>query len=347
MPAVQPGAYNVVVKSHEASGKLVVDFARNISKFAVNQYVQIVPAKAITGYYLEFTVEEAARILHSDLRNFVWYDGDPAPTGQGDSESFQFKEFRCTRRAFPVPLGDMTIENASWNILAQHSSIKARQAMVARTQLAITAATTSGNYASSHVLNATAISGASGNWAQSTTARQDIKRSIETAVELILDDTLNAVEMADLCLVISGELAKDMSLSQEITDYIKGSPEAYAQIRGELPSRNGGAYGLPDTLYGVKLVVENTRKVTSKKGATTARSQVLAKGTPFICSRPGGLESVADSPSFSTLSIFAQEEMTVETLPDPINRRKLLRVVDTIDAKVTAPAAGVLFTNAA
>ncbi len=82
MPAVQPGAYNVVVKSHEASGKLVVDFARNISKFAVNQYVQIVPAKAITGYYLEFTVEEAARILHSDLRNFVWYDGDPAPTGR-------------------------------------------------------------------------------------------------------------------------------------------------------------------------------------------------------------------------------------------------------------------------
>jgi hypothetical protein len=347
MPAVQPGAYNVVVKSHEASNKLVIDYARNINDFALNQYVQIVPAKAITGYYLEFTVEEAARILHSDLRNFVWYDGDPAPMGQGDTEAFEFKEFRCTRRAFPVPLGDMTIENASWDILAQHLSIKARQAMTARTQLAITAATTSGNYSASHYIDATAISGASGNWAASTTSRQDIKRSIETGVEIILDDTLNAVNMEDICLVISSGLAKDMSLSQEISDYLKGSPQAYAQVRGELPSRNGKAYGLPDTLYGVKLVVEATRKVTSKKGATRAASSVLAKGTPFLCSRPGALEGVAGSPSFSTLSIFAQEEMTAETFNEPIHRRKIARVVDTVEAKVTGSASGVLFYNAA
>lgn len=345
--AVQAGPYNVVVKNHEASNKLVIDYARNINDFTVNQYAQVIPVKQITGYYLEFTVEEAARILQSDLANFVWYDGEVAPTGQGDTESFEWKEFRCTRRAFPVPMGDMTIENASWDILAQHSSIKARQAMTARTQLAITAATTTGNYSSSHRIDVTALSGNTGNWAQSTTGRQDIKRSIEAAVEVILDDTLAAVKMEDLCLVISGALAKDISLSQEIVDYIKGSPEAYNQIRGELPSRNGRAYGLPDTLYGIKLVVENTRKVTSKKGATRATSQVLAKGTPFICARPGGLEGAAGSPSFSTLSIFAQEEMTSETIDDRINRRKLLRVVDSIQAKLTAPASGVLFSNAA
>lgn len=346
MPAVFPGPLNAFVRDHDASNKMVIDFARNVKKFAVNQYVQVVPVKKMAGYYLEMTVEEAGRIQYTDLRNFVWYDGQSAPEGADGLESFQYRQFECQRYAYPFVLGDLTTEQASWNVLAQHSSIHSRKAMTARTQLCVTALTTSGNYDASHVLDVTAISGNSGNWAQSTTARQDFKRSILTACEKILDDTLAAIDLDDLILVISSALAADLAQTQEITDYIKHSPEALAQIRGELPGQNA-MYGLPDKIYGLPIVVEKTRKVTSRKGATTARSQVLAKGTPFITARPGGLVGVADAPNFSTCVVFAFEEMTVESLRDAPNRRTMGRVVENIAAKVVAPASGILFTNAA
>lgn len=346
MPAVSPGPLNVFVRDHDATNKMVIDFARNVKKFAVNQYIQVVPVKKMAGYYLKMTVEEAGRIQYSDLRNFVWYDGQPAPEGPDGLESFSYEQYETIRYAYPFPLGDLTNEQASWNIMAQHASIKSRQAMTARTQLAITALTTAGNYDASHVLDVTAISGNSGNWAQSTTARQDIKRSLTTASELILDHTLAGIELDDLVLVISSALAADLAQTQELVDYIKHSPEALAQIRGELPGQNA-MYGLPDKLYGIPLVVEKTRKVTSRKGATRAASQVLAKGTPFLCARPGGLVGVADSPNFSTACIFAFEEMTVEQHRQPEHRRTLCRVVENLCAVVVAPASGVLFTSAA
>jgi hypothetical protein len=341
-----PSSQNTFVRSHEASGKLVVDFARDPKKFAVNNYVQVQPVDKVAGYYLQVTVEEAGRILDANLNNFLWYDGDPAPEGNEGLESHEWKPFACQRRSFPVRLGDLMVSQASWDILAQYGSIKARQAMTARTQLVLTAALTSGNWDATHRIDVTAVTGASGNWPQSTTARQDIKRSLETAMELILDDTLSGVEQSDMRLVISSALAMELSMTQEITDYIKGSPAALAQIKGELAGRNT-MYGLPDELYGFQLHVEKTRKVTSAKGATRAVSQILPKANALLISRPGGLESVAGAPSFSTLVIFAHEEMSLETKRDDDNRRTKVRVTENLDARVLAPASGVLFSACA
>jgi hypothetical protein len=325
---------------------MVIDFARNTKDFAVNQYCQIVPTKKLAGYFLQMTIEEAGRIQELDLANFVWADGQPSPEFNHGTESFNFLPFECTRYAYGFQLGDLTIDQASWDILAQHSSIKARQAMTARTQLAITALTTAANYDATHVLDVTGVTGNTGTWAQSTTARQDIKRSLIAGSEKILDDTLAAVDLNDLVLVMSSSLAGALSQSQEIVDHIKGSPEALAQVRGELPGTNA-IYGLPNRLYGIPVVVEKTRKVTSKKGAsTTARSAIFPSTQAALCSRPGGLIGVSGAPSFSTLTIFAQEEMSVETRRENDNRRTLGRVVDTIVAKLTAPASGILFTNA-
>lgn len=341
-----PSPTSVFIPDHEASNKMVVDFARNVKKFAVNKYVQVVPVKKIAGYYMAMTIEEAGRVRFTNLRDRVWHDGQPASEGNENTESFNFLPFLAKRYHYPFTLGDLTIDQASWDIMAQHASIMARAAMTSRTQLVITEATTTGNYDATHVLDVTTISGNSGNWAASTTARGDIKRSLFAMAEIILDDTLAAIDLNDLMLVINSSLASQMAQSQEVVDYIKGSPDALAQIRGELPGENV-MYGLPNKLYGFPIIVEATRKVTSQKGQTRAVSQVLATGTPFMASRPGALEGVANAPNFSTLTVFAQEEMTVETKRDVDNRRTSGRVVDTITAKVTASASGGMFQNAA
>ncbi len=346
MPPAYPTAYNTFVRSLDASNKLVIDFARNVKDFDVNKYVQIVPVKKVAGYYTQMTLEEAGRLLYTDLRDRVWYDKQPAPEGNENQESFEFKPFTCIRYAFPFMLGNLTIEQAAWNILAQYASIYARAAMTARTQMAITALTTVASYAPTHVMAVPAIPGNTGNWAQSTTARQDIRRSLTTAGEVILDDTLAAVSLNELQLVISSGLAADMTQSQEIVDYIKGSPDALAEVRGELPNDNV-LYGLPGKLYGFPQIVEKTRKVTSRKGATKAISSILPKATPFLAARPGGLVGVADAPAFSTCMQFAYEEMTVEQKNDGDNRRTAGRVVENYDTVLAAPASGVVFTAAA
>ena len=50
-------------------------------------------------------------------------------------------------------------------------------------------------------------------------------------------------------------------------------------------------------------------------------------------------------PDFSTLSIFAYEDMTVETEDDTWNRRVRGRVVDDSAVVLTAPLSGYLLTD--
>ena len=58
MAAQYPSASNTFVRDHDATNKMVIDYARNINKFPVNKYAQIIPVKKVAGYYLEMTVEE-------------------------------------------------------------------------------------------------------------------------------------------------------------------------------------------------------------------------------------------------------------------------------------------------
>jgi len=345
-PAVFPSGSNTFVRDHESSGRLTVDFSRNPKRFALNRYIQIIPVKKVAGYYLNMTVEEAGRLLNTDGAEFAWPDGADAPSGVDGTESAAFLEFRTQRKAYAVRLGEMAVEQASWDISQQHLNIKAQQAMTSRTQDVAIALTTSGNWSSSHVSAASAISGNSGTWAASTTARQDIKRSLNTAAIQILQDTLSAIDETSLRVVMGPSDAAAISECQEIVDHIKGSPDALAQIRGELPGRNV-RFGLPDKLYGFEIVVEDAAKVTSRKGATRAASFVWPQGSAVMCSQVGGLVGVENTPNFSTAVLFVYEkgEMAVEKQFDNWNKRHEARVIDNRQAKVIAPASGFLFTG--
>lgn len=347
MPAQFPSSQNVFVRSHEGSNKMVIDFSRNPNDFAIAKYAQIVPVDQVAGYYMEMTVEEAGRVLSSTLAEFAWADNAKAPAQTDGTESFEFKGFRTERYLYGFRMGDRTVGQATWDIIAQHGAIKAQQAMTARTLLAITILTTAGNYDSTHTSAVTSITGNTGKWSASTTARQDIRRSLNHAVNRIRLDTLGRVKPNEIMLVISPGAAKEIVETQEIQDFIKGSPTAWASIKGDLQDQNQNVgYGLPPQLFGYELVIEDAVRVTSRKGATKAASFVLADDTPFMCARPGGLEGVAGAPSFSTMTIFMKEEMTVETQHDPNNRLTDGRVVEDFDPVLTAPVSGFLFTAA-
>lgn len=345
MTAVFPGgAPNTFVPSLEASGKLCVDFSRSPDSFSVNEYCQILPVKKSVGIYTKMTVENAGRLIASE-----WADGDDAPSGRGNTESFDFPSFRTQRHAFPFRIGHLAADQADWNLLAQLGRMAAQQAMTKRTQKAITLLTATGSYpSSSHYSAAASTAGSSGKWDESTTARSDIKRCLDYARDFIRLQTLGAVQAEDFRLVISPTCARKMSLSQEIVDYIKGSPDAKDWIRGNFGSKKPAMYGLPEYLYGMKIVIEDAVKTTSKKGATKAVSDVLTSTTALVLSRPGGLvapEGSEMAARFSTATIFMQEEMTVEQKHDTDNRVHKGRVVENYSADMTAGIAGYMFTS--
>lgn len=339
MAAAYASGFNTFVPSHEASGHMVVAFSRNPNKFSLNRYVQVVPCKQSVGYYLNLTAAEAARVLNANLADFIWPDGNAAPDGNWGLESFEFFKFSTTRRAYPFALGRKAEEQAGWNILAQHAAIKAQQAMTARTVNVLDLLNTSGNWGT-HTDTATNLGG--GKFNTGTAADPRIKKALNAAAHVIVKDTLGVVQPEDMVLVIAPDLATKMGESEEIHTYLKENPVALDVVLG---NKNVNArFNLPGSIYGYPIVIEDAVKVTSFKNTKTA-AYAMTNDNAIMVSRPGGVVGVEGAPSFSTVTIFAYEEMSVEQRDDPDNRRIMGRVVDDFVAVLTATAAGYLITD--
>jgi hypothetical protein len=330
------------VPDHESTGNLKIEFTRNEKKFPINRYVKQIPVKKSTGYYLEMTNEEAGRLLVDG--EVAWPDNAPRPLGEGTTESHAFKDYRIDRKAFSTPLGNMTINEASWDVTAQYQRINAQKAMTRRTKVATTALTTSGNYDSSHVSTVAAICGSGETWASSTGTTLNIKKCIDYAMSKIEQDTLSSVSLEDMLLVLNPDLAAKMSITGELREYLKGSPDAKSVLSG---SYSGASKrGLPEMLYDVRVVIENTAQTTSRRGATVAKSYLMGNAVAALIARPGGLES-PEGPQFSTISMFVHDQMDMlsEKYEDVLNQRTITSIVDGIDVKMTAPVTGFLFTS--
>lgn len=344
MVAQYPSGSNTFVPNHDASGKLVVAYSRNVNDFSLNRYVQIAPVKKTTGLYLKMTAEQAARIVNLDETR--WPDGAEAPRGEDGTESFEWLPFRCERHSYNTTVGDLAEEQADFALSDVNLANQAQRAMTHRTLEAVTALTTSGNYDAAHTSAVASIPNNSGTWAASTTARQDIKRSLNYAAKIIMKATLGAVKAKDLILVLGPDEASAIAECQELVDHVKHSPKALAQWRGEEMGRNV-QYGLPDMLYGYEVVVEDAVRTTSRKGGTVAKGFAWPSATACLVSRPGGLVGRAGGPTFSTITgfIYEKDDMSVETRHDQDNRLQQARVVDNRHFVMTAPTSGFLFTT--
>lgn len=343
MAATLPVANNTFIPNHEASKSLVIDFSRNPNEFALSKYVQYVNVEKRKGYYLEMTLDQRARVKYDDLEDFLWHEGDDRPSGRGETEYFDWKSFETVRYAKGFEIGDQAADQASWDIMAQHAAITAQRMMTARTQKFLGLVTQTSQWSGiGHTSAVASLPGAQGTWDQSTTARMDIKRSLDYAAEQIILKTNGAVKQSDLILILNPEVARKIAICQELRDHIKQSPVAAQTVKGNLGPLDKN-FGLPETLYGYNVVVEDCVRVTHKKGGTSARSFVMPTNRALMVSKKGGLESIDGGPAFSTLTGFFYEELTVEEEDDRRNRRKNGSVVDDYAPVLTAPMAGYLF----
>lgn len=356
LTAVHPGASNTFVPSTEATNNMLVEFSRNIESFALNKYLYIVPVDKMVGLFTRMTCEEAGRLLNGG--EDAWAVGTARPRNAGRTEKHEFPSFHTFRRQFGYEIPGETAEQASWDIVAQHGRIIAQRAMTRRTERVATLLQTSGNWPAANTIDVDSIpamAGSAGQWDASTTARLAIKKSIRYGIQTIKKQTLGAVSGKDLKLVIGDEAAGAMAESQEIADFIKGSPDAKAYLNNKLGPN--AYYGLPQFLYGVEIVVEDAVKVTTRKGASSQTKSFVWDGDKacLLYRAAGesgntddglvGPENSNEAPTFSTLTCFMYEEMTVESKYDSDDRLNLGRIVENYDMQITAPISGFLFTD--
>lgn len=336
----------------------VISYIRNEKDFKVNKYTQLIQTPTRVGVYARIDRDQSARVVTD--AEFVWADGDERPSGKFNQMAFEWVEFATTRRDYAFQVGNQAIEQAkgSWNPLPHYTGMVAQQAMTNRTSRVITLAETASNWAlsgtaTSHAADANTLNGGAGNW---VTASDDpaspnynaIRKSLLAALVQINLDTNALVQPKDLELIISPALATKMSNTGEINNFYKFGPFAKAKIEGDEGNPNAN-WGLPPSLYGIDLVVEDAVRVSTRPnadGTLGTRAYVKSDTSAILLSRKGGIDGQYGAPSFSTLQVYYYKyQMRVLMFEDQRNERKDGHVEEDFKEVLAAPETGFLLTN--
>lgn len=338
----QVGQSNTYIKDHAATGKMIVGYSRNPKEFAINKYVQIRKVGKDKGYYLQVNQFNAARIVASNLNEFVWPDGMPRPVMNNNGVEFRWADYETIRRNFGHPLGKKATDQADFDLVGLQEDELSFKAMLSRSIQTQAVLANSANYDAGHRADVTTISG-SGLWSAALSTAPYIQNAINFACNRILLDTVGKVKKENLTLSFNPNTANKIAATQELRDHIKQSPQALEQVRG---SGAFSQWGLPDMLYGINIQVDDTVKVTSPRGASTVTAEyAMPDAVAYITSRVGGLIAPRGGPTFSSLTCFAYEEMTVERKVDTDDRLTLNNVVDDVVVVMTAPASTFALLN--
>jgi len=343
MPAVGAGM-NTFTPAFDpaATGSLQIEFTRNPKTFKLNRYSQLIPVTQLAGYYMRVDPKNAVRIVNE--QDGVWPIGQDRPTGDPVDVDLT-PQFACKRFTDGFNVPNETADSAKFDVVAMHARIAATKAMTRRTLRSWTTLTTAANYTSGENLfaNTTALVGGAKPW-NSGADNANIQEGVQAAVQRIQLNTAGVVGPESVVMVCNPNTAKTISQQPEIRNYVKNYPAAMEFLKG---SREFSTWNLPGNLFGLgDVVVEDAVRVTTRRGASTqTTTYVCPDNVVLFLGRPGGLIGVEGVPTFSALSIFAYEDMTIETFgggeDQQINRRMRGGVTDNSDPNLTAPASAV------
>lgn len=369
----EPGSGNVFIPTHEATAYMVSGYSRNINSFRSLHWQEIRPVTKTKGFFLRWKSEQAARDRYGDMREWVWPDQNDRPNGQDNLESFEFEQFKTTRYAPTYTIGKRTLDQADWPLEEAQTKLIGHQMMTGRASIAVatlTAATTNnlweGNEAnvdgSDGALNGNAALLTSGqNWGNGTATVKNIQNSIFQAVIAINKATLGVISFNDLVLVLSPDTARRMAISAEVSGVMSNSVFAATQLENGGIGNPNQEFGLPPKLGGVRVIVDDTVQITSRKGAATLTNQyILPTGEAYLLTRrpeemvgknsqvsldDNGNENEDFFPVYSTVVGFYYEEMTIEAMADPWNRKVSASVVSDFDNQVSSFKGAFHFGN--
>lgn len=342
-----PGATNVFIPA--ATSQLQVEFSRNPATFPLVKYLQIIPGQAVSGLYPELSSTTPVTIVTQE--DHLWADGTERPWGQ--RRPLRWRAWTTERRAYTYTLGNLTVDQAKFDVIAAHGRGEAARAMTDRTIDAKDVLTTSGNWPSANLFaTVTALTGGAESWTVSGDADQFIKQGFNKMKQVIAQQTGGVVSPSMIQMVINPISADKMARTDELRTYMKNHESAMAVLRGD-ERRIVDDWGLPPILYGIAITVEDAvfQSTRRKADGTGTLGYVFPDDQAVFTSRIGGLVGVGApeqqnaAPSFTTLTGFFHEELSVETEVDGWNRLTKGGITDNRDIVITAGNSGLLLQD--
>lgn len=339
-----PGGNNTYIPRFDLAASVMVDFTRNPNKFAINKLVKSIPVKEQVGKYLYFDPNDIARFKGGNTDRYKWAAGRNSGSGYDETFGFEFREFRTDRKRYEAKLELLGVEQASFPVQESYTRQLAQKAMTGRAIDFSNLITTSGNHVSGHYSASTAV-GTGARWDQGSLTNPVLKKGLDAVAQIIQRDTVSAVDWSQLSIVMNAKTAQALGSTPEVHAAYMQSQFALPQIQGKASGQNA-RWGLPDMLYGYRVIVEDLfYNDDNKLSASAQASPVFPDDTLVMMLRDGDQEGQQESVNFSTVSMFCKEDMSVETLENSWEREVSLRVVDDYQMKMVAPVTSYLVTD--
>lgn len=345
MPAafVAPSATNVFIANAKSTGGLVVSHSRNPDDFPFNDYVKYHPVDNTKGFYKFYRAENAARISQDMGARYSWPHGGVRPTGFDAPELFREQTYETFRIAMPYGHSEAEVDQADFDILAHSRAMVAQQLMTYRGVLISTALQNANWSDFSNTSSASSLSG--GYWDVATAELPYISKGITLAIAAIKRATLGTAKFKDYRVVMNPTTATRLGHTQEMFALYKQSVFAQSLIGRDAKVFN--EYGISPIIAGVKVVVDDTVRITSKDGASILSSgYTIPDNKLYIVTRPGGIETTTGNIATSTVTMFYyKDEMTVYEKHDKDNERYTGTVTQDVDVQVIDARCGFEVTN--
>lgn len=311
---------------------MAIAFVRDSKKFPFLNYMQLVPAPEINFMYFKLDPDEPARL--KALNEYAWAYDDYRPSGRAFSVRGDWTSSTTMRWDFPYQIGEATLRIWRKNGIDPkmiYDQLLTHKANLHRAQRCLDVVTGASYEQSTDLNTLLGISGAS--WNKSSGEEFDgggtenpnfqIVKKTFMAIHRRLHLATNAVaSLDDMIAILPVDVAMALSYSGEIVNLMKQS-----QYADQLKTVQYKRWGLPEELYGVKLVVEDTPRVfiNQKADGTVAdvtvaseKDYILTGDTVYFGLRQGGLDGGIGMKNFSTWQLYHfNGESRVEAFSEP------------------------------
>lgn len=328
---------------------LFTSFSRNSKDFAVNMLVKNRPVKKPTGQYLYFNPLAYQRFYNGSTNPndpFLWADGNLSPSLGGPQIDYVFNPYVCQRYRYKQDLSLLTDQVADFAYLKNETENLASLAMASRSIEVVNAITTSGNFPAANVNSATTLGG--GFFSAGTETNPIIKKALSNLNVIINKATNGAVKRGDLVLAMNPNTAYQMSVSQEVhTLFVRSATNVNLLTKPNGVGSNAMLFGLPEELYGFKVVVIDTTANYNPRGtASESRSYIFPDNTISVLTLKGGPgDANENGTAIDTCHLFLYEDMSVESDTNPFERMIKIAVTDHRQAVIVAGVTGGIITN--
>jgi hypothetical protein len=353
MAFAYPGPTNVYIPTVELSGNLNINFTRNQKDFPVNKLIKLIPVTKEAGFYRYFNPNDEARvsgpISSGIVQQNVWAPGNMRPINGGHTRSFENRAYATLRRSFDQTLELRSTQQADFDLLRMTTDGLGRDAMTDRAIEAAALVTASASYPSTHVDTATNFGG--GFWSAGTAANPYIKKTMFNLANKIFLDSAGNVKQDNLVLVMNPNTARQVATSQEVHTIFTntaGLTDKLLTMQGAVGPKDAIYYGVPENLYGSRVVIEDTTYVPYNRGSSSeVQAYVFPDNTAAMISVEKEFVGSEAAMTYSTFSMFvySPDDFKIETFTDQKNRLMQILLTDNRQVLATAGVTGGLITN--